>query len=465
MSTPSYKILSKKGQGGMAEVFKAVKSGPDGFSKTVALKRILPLHSDQSQFIRMLSTEAKIHSYLSHPNIVQILDFFEEDGQYSMVLEYVDGKNLKELLNICKQKNLTLPWQACLLIMMEILKGLHYAHTKDGPDGPLNIVHRDVSPHNILISYEGEVKLSDFGIARAKIQRDETASGVLKGKYRYLSPEQVLNDKISASSDIFSAGVTLYEMISLEHPFGQHQEYQTLQKILDQPHIPLKQLVPLLNPEISEIIDRALQKNQQQRFLNAREFYDQLLEIQDSSWITHGSELLSTLLQGVIPEEEKKEDLIEKTSVLAKPIVKHQSLLQKSSPPYQKSFAGKMLMVVFAIVFIPIGMAYLIAKKNPPLKAEPVVATIKEQKTQKVPPIKPKVPQKTTIAKPQGTIIISGPANTHIYINGKSMGYLPISEQVVPEGSYSVLMDRGDKGRQMKKVQVVRKEITQIAWE
>lgn len=452
MNSPVYKILSKKGQGGMAEVFKAVKSGPDGFSKTVALKRILPFHSDQSHFIRMLSTEAKIHSFLSHPNIIQILDFFEEGGQYSMVLEYVDGKNVRELLNICKEKKINLPWQACLFIMMEILKGLHYAHTKDGPDGPLNIVHRDVSPHNILISYEGDVKLSDFGIARAKIERDETASGVLKGKYRYLSPEQVLNDQINASSDIFSAGVTLYEMISLMHPFGEQQEYQTLQKILDQPHTPLKKLIPALNPEISDLVDRALEKNQGQRFANAREFYDQLLEVQDSSWVTHGSELLSTLLKDMIPEEDKKESPVEKTAVLE----------NKTNP---RAFIGKVTLVAFAIVLIPVSMAYLIAKKKTPV--EPIsaapTATIETNFTQPE-SIKPKIVAKSNI-KPEGTIIISGPNDTHVYINGKSIGNLPISEQIVPEGSYSILMDRGDKGRQIKTVQVIRKEITQIAWE
>jgi len=461
MANSSYKLIAKKGQGGMAEVFKAVKSGPDGFSKTVALKRILPFHSDQVHFMRMLSTEAKIHSYLSHPNIIQILDFFEDEGQYSIVLEYIDGKNVKEILTLCNQKKNILPWQACLFIMSEILKGLQYAHTKNGPDGPLNIIHRDVSPHNILISYNGEVKLSDFGIARAKIQRDETESGVLKGKYRYLSPEQILNEPLMPSSDIFSAGVTLYEMLSLSHPFGEQQEYQTLQKILDQPHAPLKTKIPSIDSEISDIIDRALQKKPEDRFATAKEFHDHLMEFQDHSWITHGHELMATLIQNLVPENEKKEAQIDQTSKLAQPIVTQQSLFQVDSGKKQ----GRWIWLGILLIILPIGFAYLISK--PQSIPQPTVAA--PQKMETKPPINA-APMKNkeikkTFTKPQGTIIFSGPHDTHVYINGKSVGTIPVSEQNVPEGSYTILLDRGEKGKQSKTVQVIRKEVTQIAWE
>lgn len=444
----------------MAEVYKAVKSGPDGFSKTVALKKILPFHSDQLHFIKMLSTEAKIHSYLSHPNIIQILDFFEEGGQYSMVLEYVDGKNLKEILTFCKQRNQPLPWQAGIYIMLEILKGLHYAHNAEGPNGPLHIIHRDVSPHNILISYNGDVKLSDFGIARAQIERDETASGVLKGKYRYLSPEQVLDEKIDSRSDIFSAGVTLYELLSLQHPFGEQQEYQTLQKIVDQPHIPLTKTLPHIKSEISHILDQALQKNPNDRFVSARDFYEDLLEIQDPSWITHGTELLSTLLGNVITSDDRNEEPIEKTSVLAKPIHIKKSLFDSSSKnPQRKTFGW-----IAFITVTPILLALFVFKQKPEKKLELTPSTSIEKDQPAKPPTSQPIKKITTKTKTNGKLLVTGPAGTLVYINGKIMGTLPLSEYSLPLGSYTILLDRGSQGQQIHTTTVIQKEITQIKW-
>ena len=443
----------------MAEVYKAVKSGPDGFSKTVALKKILPVHSDQLHFIKMLSTEAKIHSYLSHPNIIQILDFFEENGHYSMVLEYVDGKNVKEILTLCKNRNQPLPWQAGVYIMLEILKGLHYAHNAEGPNGPLHIIHRDVSPHNILVSYTGDVKLSDFGIARAQIERDETASGVLKGKYRYLSPEQVLNEKIQHSSDIFSAGVTLYELLSLQHPFGEQQEYQTLQKIVDQPHTPLGKILPNIKPEISHIIDQAMQKNPGDRYATARDFYEDLLELQDPSWITHGAELLSTLLGNVIPTKDRAEETIDPTSVLNNPIQMQHSILDSSlKTPIRKTF-GWIAMVIIA----PILLGLFIFKQTPEKQLEFPKTANTELPVSPPPPEQPKK-SPAKIAKATGKLAISGPVGTQLYINGKRIGTLPISDQNLPAGNYMILMDRGSQGRQFNNVKILQKQTVQIAW-
>lgn len=446
----------------MAEVYKAVKSGPDGFSKTVALKKILPFHADQPHFIRMLSTEAKIHSYLSHPNIIQILDFFEEDGNYSMVLEYVDGKNLKEILIACRARKQPLPWQAGVYIMLEILKGLHYAHNAEGPTGPLRIIHRDVSPHNVLISYKGDVKLSDFGIAKAQIERDETASGVLKGKYRYLSPEQVIDEKVSASSDIFSAGVTLYELLSLQHPFGDQQEYHTLQKIVDQPHTPLTKIIPNINPEISHVIDQAMQKHPNDRYANARDFYEDLLEVQDPSWITHGAELLSTLLGNIILASDRKEDSIDKTSVLAQPIQTNHSFLDSSlKTPARNAFGWIGLFVI-----APILLGLIIFKQRPEKEIDfpetPIEPSSPVPAPKIPPPSQEKKPNPKT--KPVGKLAITGPAGTQLYINGKIMGALPVAEQILPAGSYTILLDRGSQGRQIKTITVTQKEISQVAW-
>lgn len=453
----------------MAEVFKAVKSGPDGFSKTVALKKIIPVHSDQAQFIRMLSTEAKIHSYLNHPNIVQILDFFEEDGQYSMVLEYVDGKNLKEILQILKEQNQKLPWQACLFITLEILKALSYAHLKDGPDGPLHIIHRDVSPHNILISFQGEVKLSDFGIARAQIERDVTASGVLKGKYRYVSPEQILGEPLSPSSDLFSVAVSLYEMLTLKYPFGEQLEYQTLQKIIDQPHISLTTLLPDIDPKISQITDHSLQKNPEQRYQNARDFYEDLLQAQDPNWISHGHELMSEILSKLIPIKLREDLPIEKTSVLAKPIVTQHSLFD-SVPTIiskQSSSSAYLIPIFLTAVLFAFLAQHLMHQNNGPVdtnsspiqitaNSSPPISSTEATLTEK------KVPTKNI--KPQGKLNVDGPLGTHVYVNGKNMGDLPLTTLSLAPGYYTVLLDREKQGQQIKKVNVNTKETATISW-
>lgn len=489
----SYSLVSRIGQGGMAEVFKAVKSGPDGFSKTVALKKILPLHSDQARFIKMLSTEAKINSYLNHPNIVQILDFFEENGQYCMVLEFVDGKNLKEILNACKQNRILLPWQACLYIALQTLKALHYAHQKEGPQGPLDIIHRDVSPHNILVSYQGEVKLSDFGIARAQIERDETASGVLKGKYRYVSPEQILNAPATASSDLFSLGVTLFEMLGGEHPFGESQEYQTLQKIVDKPHTSLLTINPSLRPEISHAVDQALQKDPVDRYFHAKDMYDDLMDIQDPQWKTDGQELLHELLTNLIPLDERVESPVEKTTQLPNQFTTKHSLLNTATIG---SGLPKDIRLWGLLMVAAIGFGAWLAFHKPTLEKQPspsiteskitsepitenpsqkISIDSKTEPSRSITNDKPKSPAKTGIAKaptspveakkPMGELVVTGPKGTHVYINGRPLGDLPFSTIEVPPGSYNILFLHDQLGRRIKNVSIAQKQKSKVSWD
>ncbi len=461
----SYELLAKMGQGGMAEVFKAIKSGPDGFSKTVALKKILPFYSDQPRFIKMLSTEAKIHSYLNHTNIVQILDFFEEDGQYCMVLEFVDGKNLKEIILACKKQKQQLGWQGCIYITLEILKALTYAHQKENQDGPLQIIHRDVSPHNILVSYAGEVKLSDFGIARAKIERDETASGVLKGKYRYLSPEQILGENLTPASDLFSVGISLYEMLSFQHPFGEAQEYQTLQKIVDQPHLSLRATAPKIKPELYDIVEKALEKNVEHRFQSAREFYEELLEIQDPSWVTHGQELFQSFLVDLIPLLKQEEMTIEKTAPLQKHITSKHSILQKNPNPASSFRKNTKYTVLFLMILSLVIWSFM--HFSPLTKPSTAIDPVKTEVTNTQPAQKSPVVKKTFVdlRKSAGELEISGPANTNVYINGKNMGVLPMPTLRLSAGSYTILFQNDQLGKKMKSIMIDSQKTSKVAWE
>ena len=204
----------------MAEVFKAKRSGVEGFEKIVAMKRILPHLSDNKEFVDMFVDEAKMVAGLTHPNIVQIFDLGRIDTSYYIAMEYVHGRDLRTILRRAKEKGLRMPLDLCLRIVSQVCSALEYAHRKKDERGrPMEIVHRDVSPQNILISFEGEVKLTDFGIAKAATKASTTDRGALRGKLLYMSPEQAWGRPMDRRSDVFSLGIVLYEMMTDKKPF------------------------------------------------------------------------------------------------------------------------------------------------------------------------------------------------------------------------------------------------------
>ena len=211
-----YILLDKVGSGGMAELFKAKKVGIEGFERVLAIKRILPHLSSDEEFIDMFIAEAKLVALLSHKNITQVYDFGKIGQNYFIAMEYIRGKDLRGLLKRCNEKNIKFPITLAVFIAKEVASGLSYAHRqKDSMEKSLNIIHRDVSPQNILISYDGDVKVVDFGIAKAGSQ-SRTTTGVLKGKLSYMSPEQAWGKTIDHRSDIFAIGIVLYEMLTGE---------------------------------------------------------------------------------------------------------------------------------------------------------------------------------------------------------------------------------------------------------
>jgi len=318
-STDPYVLVAKLGEGGMAEVFKAVKQGPEGWQKPIALKRILPHLADKPAFIQMLSAEARLHAHLDHPNLVQIIDFFEHGHTYIIAMEYVAGHNLRKIAHVSQKRGLPMPWQGTLHIIAEMLKGLDYAHKRKGPDGPLQIVHRDISPQNILVSFEGIVKLSDFGIAWANIEREQTESGVLKGKHRYLSPEQLESKPVDFHADLFSSGVVLYELLCNMHPFDTGNDFETMRRIVSCQHRPSHELLKEIPDSIHHTIEVALHKIPQERFKDAASFREALLQDQEPTWLAHGTELISKWLNEVFPKgAEDLEVPIEATPILTK---------------------------------------------------------------------------------------------------------------------------------------------------
>ena len=298
-----YLLLEKIGSGGMAEIYRAKTFGPHGFKKEFAIKKILPNLSTDANFVSMFIDEAKLAVSLNHNNIIQVLDLGEIGQQYFIAMEYVLGKDLHELLAHCVRQKLRIPLKLALFIIMETLKGLDYAHrAKDQQGEPLKLVHCDVSPSNILLSYEGSVQVGDFGVARAATQQRGRLEA-LKGKIGYMSPEQVGQQALDQRSDLFACGIVLYEMLALRRLFAGNNDLSTMLKIRDgNIHRQMKFLKDYPK-ELKAIVIRALSSNKEDRYQRATEFYHDVIDFafKHNIKVTDGD--LSQYMKRVFHEE------------------------------------------------------------------------------------------------------------------------------------------------------------------
>ncbi len=253
-----YQLLDRVAIGGMAEVFKAKRAGVEGFEKIVALKRILPHLSDNKEFLDMFVDEAKMVAGLAHPSIAQIFDLGRIEKSYYIAMEYVHGRDLRTIMKRAREKGLRMPLDLSLRVASQVCAALEYAHRKKDERGrPMEIVHRDVSPQNILISFEGDVKLVDFGIAKAATKASNTDRGALRGKLLYMSPEQAWGRPIDHRSDVFSLGIVLYEMVTETKPFiGAGTELTILELVRQCVVTPAREI----NPRVPEALDRVIMK-------------------------------------------------------------------------------------------------------------------------------------------------------------------------------------------------------------
>ena len=266
-----FEILHRLGAGGMAEVFLAKKRGAEGTFKLLVVKRILAVHGASRRFRSMFVEEAQLATRLNHPNIVQVYEF-SDHGEEGLILsmEYVEGFDLGRVISAARKEGTRIPPLVGAFVVGEAAKGLHYAHErKDERGAPLDIVHRDVSPQNILVSHEGVVKIADFGIASASLFRDEP--GVLKGKVGYMSPEQARREKVDRRSDIYSLGVVLYEVLALRSPFGKLDDDELYEAVQEGRFEPPSAFAPDLPPELEAIALRALSLRPEDRFQTARD--------------------------------------------------------------------------------------------------------------------------------------------------------------------------------------------------
>jgi eukaryotic-like serine/threonine-protein kinase len=272
-----YYLLERINVGGMAEVFKAKTVGVEGFERIVALKRILPSIAEDEEFITMFIDEAKIAVQLQHANIAQIFDLGKVDDSYFIALEYVNGRDVRGIFDDLRKRGERMAMAQVCYFIMQLCEGLDYAHNKRDAQGrELNLVHRDVSPQNVLLGYEGEVKLIDFGIAKAAGKASKTQAGILKGKFGYMSPEQVRGLPIDRRSDIFALGIVLYEMLTGERLFIGESDFSTLEKVRNVEIVPPSSFNAEIPEKLERIVLKTLEKNVEDRYQNAIDLHDDL---------------------------------------------------------------------------------------------------------------------------------------------------------------------------------------------
>jgi tRNA A-37 threonylcarbamoyl transferase component Bud32 len=267
-----YEIIKRLATGGMAEIFLARVSGLPGFQKMVVIKRILPQLATKTDFVEMFLDEARIAATLQHPNVVQMYDVGVVDGNYFIAMEYLHGEDVRSLTRTLHRQDRKLPLEHALNIAIGVASGLHYAHEKVGFDGtPLEIVHRDVTPQNIIVTYDGAVKLLDFGIAKASNRFGETRFGTLKGKVPYMSPEQCRGEPLDRRSDIFSLGIMMYELTLGKRLYQGKSDFEVLKQIVEGTVTPPRELDPEYPPVLEAIVMRALDKEKDKRYQTARD--------------------------------------------------------------------------------------------------------------------------------------------------------------------------------------------------
>jgi len=303
-----YRVVRKIESGGMAEVFQGVAESIEGFTKKVAIKRVLPHLAENKKFLAMFLDEARLSLRMTHANVVQVFDIGQAGGTYFIVMEFVDGTDLKKVMEVMRRRGSRLPVELGLYIVMEVCRGLGYAHELADADGRnLGIVHRDVSPPNILLSRQGEVKLVDFGLAKATSQLEHTDPGVVKGKFAYLSPEAAWGRAVDNRADIFACGIIMFELLAGKRLFLGETDVQTVElvRLGDVPS--LSAINPDVGDELERITRKALAADPRDRYQSCIEMSEELAGYLFSRKLKVTGFDLRRLVESIVEGEEEVE--------------------------------------------------------------------------------------------------------------------------------------------------------------
>lgn len=273
-----YLLIEKVAAGGMAEIYLSRSCAANGLNKFFAIKRILPQFSTNEDFVNMFKEEAKVAINLNHSNVATIFDFGMEKGQFYIVMDYIEGRNLRQIINELKKSNKSFSIDQSIFLIKEAAAGLDHAHRcTDATSGkPLNITHRDMSPQNIMVSFEGEVKVIDFGIAKTETEKEDTKSGTLKGKFSYMSPEQAEGQSIDPRTDVFALGIVLWELLANDRLFTGSNEAAILRKVRDCQVPPIRKINPTVPAELERIVMKSLAKDRNVRYQTAANLHRDL---------------------------------------------------------------------------------------------------------------------------------------------------------------------------------------------
>lgn len=299
----NYEVIRKLATGGMGEVYLAKQRGPVAFSRDVVLKKLHPGYTEDSEFVRMFLNEAQLAGNLSHPNIVHIYDLFEDDG-YVIAMEYVRGTTVLSILRACARQGRTIPYGPAVRIALAVCDALHYAYTSLDDNGhPRHIIHRDISPSNVLIGYDGHVKLADFGVAKA-LDVNVTRGESIKGKFGYLSPEQVRCEPLDQRSDLFALGIVLWEMTVGAPLYKRESDAAMMYAVMENDAPPPSSRHPSFPLDLEYVILTALQRDRDRRYSSAHEMATDLRRIaREHEWDIE-AEALSELVTELVPANE-----------------------------------------------------------------------------------------------------------------------------------------------------------------
>ncbi|MBK7860766.1 MAG: protein kinase [Archangiaceae bacterium] len=427
-----YEIKNPLSTGGMAEVYLAVQRGAGDFEKQVAVKVLLPELEEDPALVERFLYEARLAAGLTHPNICQVFDAGEEHGRHYMVLEYLPGQTLGRIIRRGVRVGQRLSPQLAAYCVARAAEALAYAHERRGPDGkPLAIVHRDVSPGNVMVTYEGQVKLLDFGIARAVDRKFRTRTGELRGKLSYMSPEQISEAEADARSDLFALGVVLYECLTGTHPFEAETDLETLRAVLERPIPELPASVPA---RLKQVVEQALQRDPDARPQQARDLAAQLDEVAGAA----GPEGLRAYMHEVF-ERERADELARAE--------------QKRTVPVADRRSRAPVLAAGAVAAAAVAGAAIWAATRPPAFVPPAISIVTPA------PVAPAVPtaQPTlaAVAEPEpasrpapgrpkrhapppkvgdGTLSLDTSPWTDVYFQGRKLGTTPIFEVALPAG-------------------------------
>lgn len=327
-----YILLEKLASGGMAEIYLAKSLGAQGINKFLAVKRILPQFCELPEFKEMFREEANVSVNLRHSNVVPIFDFGEERNQLYLVMDYVEGRNLRQILNELKKQQVQFSVEQICYVIREAAAGLDHAHRCiDGSTGrPLNIIHRDISPQNIMVSYEGEVKIIDFGIAKAATQIEATKAGTLKGKFGYMSPEQSEGHELDVRTDIFALGIVLWELLANDRLFTGSSEAAILRKIRECQIPPIRKINPNVSPELEKIVNKVLAKDPSLRYQTASALHKDLNRFLNTLYPDFNAQDFAIFIKNAFSQayQESKRKLVEYSNARDA-----QSLPENEKPP------------------------------------------------------------------------------------------------------------------------------------